>query len=90
MKKNNLITNKYIIGVLFSGRMSKDSIINPLIKIKRMMKDNEYVEVVFHPGIAKQSEQKYWDNSPSLAKFYTSRKRAEENTVLSENYHEFY
>jgi predicted glycoside hydrolase/deacetylase ChbG (UPF0249 family) len=90
VKRNSLKTNKYFIGVLFSGRMSKESIVKPLIKIEKILEDSEYVEVVLHPGITKESEYKYWENSPLLAKFYTSNNRVEENAILRGNNSEFY
>ena len=90
VKKNNLLTNKYYLGVLFSGRMSKELIDSPINKIKHNLKDNDYIEIVLHPGILEKDEYKYWENSPSLAKFYSSINRKDENTTLNNINNESY
>ena len=90
VKKNNLLTNKYYLGVLFSGRMSKELIDSPINKIKHNLKDNDYIEIVLHPGILEKDEYKYWENSPSLAKFYSSMNRKDENITLNNINNESY
>jgi chitin disaccharide deacetylase len=86
VKNNGLLTNKYFIGVLFSGRMSLDSITKSLTRVKNKVSDKEYVEVVLHPGVAYKNERIYWDSSPSLAKFYMANGRKNENNILRRDF----
>ena len=83
VKKNRLFTNKYFIGVLFSGRMTKNLIISPIKIIKKTLTNDEYIEAVLHPGVADVKEHIFWEHSPSLAKFYTSKNRLNENIALN-------
>tara|TARA_B100000787_G_scaffold168213_1_gene156540 strand:- start:2330 stop:3208 length:879 start_codon:yes stop_codon:yes gene_type:complete len=83
VKKNNLSTNKYFIGVLFSGRMSKKLILSSIKKIQKKLEKNDYIETVLHPGIADINEHIFWENSPSLSDFYTSKNRLNENITLN-------
>lgn len=79
---NNLTTNKYFLGVLFSGKMTKEIVISSMNKINKYLKNNEHVEIVLHPGLIEVQELKYWKKSPSLAKFYSSKNRLKENLTM--------
>jgi len=82
VKSNNLSTNKYFIGVLFSGRMTKELVLSSINKIKKTLKSDEYIETVLHPGVAAVDEYSFWEKSPSLAEFYASKNRINENIIL--------
>ncbi len=49
-------TNNYFIGILYTGFMDEEAIINGLSKIK---KDNTITEVIFHPTTDKNKKENY-------------------------------
>ena len=46
IKKSSICTNDYFIGVLYTGYMDEDAILEGL---KRIKKDNSVTEIIFHP-----------------------------------------
>lgn len=55
LKNNNLKTNDYFIGVLYTGFMDEKAILEGLKKIE---KDNSVTEIIFHPYIALEDTDK--------------------------------
>ena len=54
--KKEIKTNDYFIGVLYTGMMDENTIINGLKRIKR---ENSITEVIFHPTIDKNKKNNY-------------------------------
>ena len=70
--------NPRFIGVLFSGRMTIDAIQAGL----RRVPQNATVEVLLHPGRAKEDEYTYWSDRAELWRYYHSVDRNAERVVL--------
>ena len=56
INKKEIKTNDYFIGVLYTGMMNEETIINGLKKIK---KENSITEIIFHPTIDKSKSNNY-------------------------------
>lgn len=69
---------QYFIGVLFSGCMTVGAIQAGLQRLPR----NATVEVLLHPGQAKEDEHIYWADRERLWRYYSSASRKAERTVL--------
>lgn len=54
-RKNNIKTNDYFIGVLYTGNMTEQTIIEGLKKVK----DNSVTEVIFHPTVDESKKDNY-------------------------------
>lgn len=54
-KRNNIRTNNHFIGVLYTGNMTEQTILEGLKKIK----DNSVTEVIFHPTVDKSKKDNY-------------------------------
>ena len=83
LQKAGILSNKCLIGILFSGRMSTSSVRSALSCVSPN-DDDRVVEIVFHPGRATVDEGRYWEGRPSLRAFYTSPARNHERAVLRE------
>lgn len=71
-----------VIGVIYSGRMTKLSIEKGLAMAKG--KDFQTVEVITHVGRASQSELARWAGQAALAAFYGSPFRDVERTAVKD------
>lgn len=56
LKKTEIKTNDYFIGVLYTGNMDESTIINGLRKIKH---NNSVTEIIFHPNYNKAKQNNY-------------------------------
>ncbi len=59
LRKTDIKTNDYIIGVLYTGHMSEQTILQGLKGIK---KDNTCTEVLFHPYFSENTEKNKYYN----------------------------
>lgn len=62
--------------------MSKSTINASLNNIITRLNNNDYAELVIHPGIIDDNEIIFWKNSPSLLNFYASKNRIIENVAV--------
>ena len=78
LKKAN-VKSAAFIGILFSGQLTED-------KIKKLLpnyiKQNENIEIAFHPGYLESGETLIDGCKPSFNKFYYSKWRKEEYSTL--------
>ncbi|MFP4332592.1 MAG: carbohydrate deacetylase [Campylobacterales bacterium] len=73
--------NDAFIGVLFTGRMTLDSIKKALVKTK----PDDYVELLLHPGYISATEEK--DRAKDrFTKFYSDVNRKKEADILTSDY----
>ena len=80
LKKAN-IKSAVFMGVLFSGQLTVDKI-NKLLPYYK--KQNENIEIAFHPGYLESGETLIDGCKPSFNKFYYSKWRREEyNTLIN-------
>lgn len=75
--RKNLITtgikvNKYFFGILYSRRMSKKIVLKALSSVKHRLSDKDHIEILFHPGMAKENEKFIWEVRPELWNIYHS------------------
>jgi predicted glycoside hydrolase/deacetylase ChbG (UPF0249 family) len=68
----------YLIGVLFTGRMTAAVARDALAAIGRRAGPAATVEVLFHPGRATEHERQHWSRDPALAAYYCSPERDSE------------
>lgn len=54
-KRNKIKTNDYFIGVLYTGYMDEDAILEGLKKVK----ENSITEVIFHPALYEKNSSRY-------------------------------
>ena len=78
LRKKGIFTNDHFLGILFSGKMSKSNVLSGLKNLKR----EKIVEILFHPGGAKESEKISWKDQPDLESFYYSKWRIKERELL--------
>lgn len=77
-------TCTYFIGVLFTGRMSAPVVECAKSSLARLVKNDDEVEILFHPGKALPGEEHIWRHRPDLINFYYSPWRDfEGQTVLN-------
>ena len=80
LKKAN-IKSAAFMGILFSGRLTEDKI-NKLLPYYK--KQNENIEIAFHPGYLENGERPIEGFRPDFKKFYYSKWRREEyNTLIN-------
>ena len=80
LKKAN-IKSAAFMGILFSGRLTEDKINKLLPHYK---KQNENIEIAFHPGYLEREEPLIDGFRPGFKKFYYSKWRREEyNTLIN-------
>ena len=79
-KKSN-IKSAAVMGILFSGQLSKDKI-NKLLPY--YLQQNKNIEIVLHPGYLERGEALIDGCKPSFEKFYYSKwRRVEYNTLIN-------
>ena len=80
LKKFN-IKSAAVMGILFSGQLSKDKI-NKLLPY--YLQQNKNIEIVLHPGYLERGEALIDGCKPSFEKFYYSKwRRVEYNTLIN-------
>ena len=80
LKKANIKTAEFM-GILFSGQLTEDKI-NKLLPYYK--KQNENIELTFHPGYLESGETLIDGCKPSFNKFYYSKwRRKEYDTLLN-------
>ena len=87
LKDGNLKTNDYFIGVLYTGFMDEEAILDGLKKIK---KDNSVTEIIFHPYIALENKDEK-EKESNIREFLITqnpsiRKKIEETEFCFTNY----
>ena len=58
LNQNEIKSNDYFLGVLFSGKMSKMNVFQGLKKINKT-KNNLLIEILFHPGAQKREKKTF-------------------------------
>jgi predicted glycoside hydrolase/deacetylase ChbG (UPF0249 family) len=82
-------TPRYFVGVLFTGRMTADSVDKALKVISSRVKDDDLVEVLLHPGGAEPGEESFWQRYPDWQGYYYSENRHSEGQLLRDStFHE--
>jgi predicted glycoside hydrolase/deacetylase ChbG (UPF0249 family) len=76
-----LVSNQYLVGVLYSGQMSVAVVEAALRRLGRLNADGE-IELLFHPGGADSDEAAQWAKRPELRAFYLSPARKSEAAAL--------
>ena len=80
LKKANIKSTAFM-GILFSGQLTEDKI-NKLLPYYK--KQNENIEIAFHPGYLEREEPLIDGFRPGFKKFYYSKWRREEyNTLIN-------
>lgn len=83
LENASLASTDHLVGVLFSGRITRQAIEASLERIRRESRRTPIsVEVLFHPGRASASESHLWSSRPSLREFYCSPDRCREAEEL--------
>jgi predicted glycoside hydrolase/deacetylase ChbG (UPF0249 family) len=68
----------WFIGVLHTGQMNLSHIQRSFELIKPYLSSHEEVEILLHPGGALSEEEHYWNQYPSLKKYYRHPNRQKE------------
>ena len=74
--KNDIKTNDYFIGVLYTGYMDENAIIEGLKKIK---KEDSITEIIFHPACATKNNEKLEKNRYS--EFLITQNKTIKNSI---------
>lgn len=74
-------TNDHLLGLLFSGHMTFETVTAGLSALKRF--STGVVEIIFHPGIAKESELRIWRGTRADIAWHFSPARAAEKALLT-------
>lgn len=77
----NIRTSDYVLGFLFSGHMTYANVAIGLSALRRYRAG--VVELIFHPGLAEQSELGVWDGSRADIAWHLSPARTAERAVLT-------
>ena len=81
--KKSKISTSYFMGILFSGKMDKKRVNKVLpYYYKLAEKNNEDIEILFHPGYLKDGESIFDENKKGFKKFYFSKDRKMEFDTL--------
>jgi hypothetical protein len=76
-----IATNAYLIGVLYTGRMTLGTTAAALHRLADRG-TGDGVEVLFHPGGAEPGEETLWSDKPRARTYYCSPWRAREAATL--------
>jgi len=88
LRARSIPSNRFLVGVLHTRRMTPDAVLAGLAAADRAAEANtdrdQPVEVLVHPGGARADEQDLWRDEPSFWAFYSSPDRnVELATTLS-------
>lgn len=71
----------FIVGILYTGRMTRESVRAAIVSAKKRSTDT--VEVIFHIGRATTAEASRWEGYPAIAGFPMSERRDREFEELN-------
>jgi predicted glycoside hydrolase/deacetylase ChbG (UPF0249 family) len=79
-RKYSISSPDSVAGILYSGFMTSDAAESAITVANR--EKFSWLEIIFHPGRAKQEEFHRWGNNYAIGKFYLDPQRDREKDVL--------